>query len=498
MDFRNMDGLWWSSTGRLLLVFAVAILLIVFRLIYNLFLHPLRSFPGPWYATSSIAWHAYHAWAGTQHEAIHALHLKYGAVVRIAPDELSFVEAEAWKDIYGRRPEFPKDVSQTHADDPEHAHLVVLVDPEKHRTLRKILSPAFSDRALHSQEALIDNYAMELIKALGKRGGEPVDMARWYNYTTFDIIGHLAFAESFDCLSGSAYHPWVETIYSSVRLVAWKRMLGRVVPGLVSILQRIVIPSRLRRESKSHWQMVAAKLARRREKKLDYTDFAEHLLQAEQDGVLHPKDLLNNLPMLVVAGSETTASALSGTTYYMLTNPPVYTRLASEIRSQFKDHASVTLPRLSALKYLPAVIEESLRMYPPAPSNHPRVVSPDGGTVCGRFIPGGTLVGVPHWACFRSPHNFARPEEFVPERFLGDDEQFANDKRDALQPFHVGARNCIGRNLAYIEMRLILTRLLLEFDLELLPESRGWENQLVFAIGVKPPLMVKLHPVRKS
>lgn len=152
---------------------------------------------------------------------------------------------------------------------------------------------------------------------------------------------------------------------------------------------------------------------------------------------------------VIDSSAITAASALSGATYYMLTNPQVYTRLVAEIRSQFKDYASVTLPRLSALRYLPAVMEESLRMYPPAPSNHPRVVSAQGGRVCGRFIPGGTLVGVPHWAAFRSPYNFARPEEFLPERFLGEDEQFANDKRDALQPFHVGARNCIGRKYVF-------------------------------------------------
>ncbi|KAI8949266.1 putative cytochrome P450 monooxygenase [Xylaria longipes] len=493
-----MAELWWSSTGRLLLVFAVAILFIASRLVYNRFFHPLRSFPGPWYVNSSIAWWVYHMWAGTLHEAIHELHLKYGPVVRIAPGELSFVEAQAWKDIYGHsvRPEFPKDPSSTYADDPEHAHIVVS-DLEKHRMLRKILSHAFSDRALYGQEAIIGKYAMELIKGLRKQGSDPVDMVRWYTYTTFDIIGHLAFAESFDCLSSSSYHPWVKMISSSVQFMAWTRLLGRLVPGLVPTFLRL-IPRRITREYKANRQLTAAKLARRREKKLDYTDFAEHLLKAEHDGVLHPKDLLTNLPMLVVAGSETTAASLSGATYYMLTNPSVYTRLVAEIRSEFEDHAEITLLRLSALRYLPAVMEESLRIYPPGNSNHPRVVSPQGGTVCGRFVPGGMLVGVPQWACFRSPYNFARPEEFVPERFLGEDGEFANDKRDALQPFQVGPRNCIGRNLANIEMRLILTHLLLEFDLELLPESRGWENQLVFATGVKPPLMVKLHPVRKS
>lgn len=226
--------------------------------------------------------------------------------------------------------------------------------------------------------------------------------------------------------------------------MAWTRSLGRLAPGLVPLLLRF-IPARILREYKANNQLTAAKLGRRKEKTLDYTDFAEHMLKAEREGALDTRDLLSNLPLLVVAGSETTASALSGATYYLLMNPPVYARLVREVRSQFAAHEDVTLPRIGELKYLPAVIDETLRMYPPANSSHPRLLPARGGTICGRFVPGNTLVGVPHWASFRSPLNFVRADEFIPERFLGESAEFARDRRDALQPFHVGPRNCIGR-----------------------------------------------------
>jgi cytochrome P450 len=258
------------------------------------------------------------------------------------------------------------------------------------------------------------------------------------------MIGHLTFAESFDCLSTSDYHPWVDMMFSTIKFMAWTRALGRLVPGLVPAFLRI-IPKQVLREYRANLSMTAAKLARRREKKLDYTDFAEHMLKAEREGVLHTKDLLSNMPLLVVGGSETTASALAGATYYMLINPRVYKRLVNEIRSKFKDHSEITLPRTGELKYLTAVVDEAMRMYPPANNSHPRLVPPGGGTVAGRFLPERTLAGVPHWASFRSSYNFTRPEEFIPERFMGEDEQFATDKREALQPFHLGPRNCIGR-----------------------------------------------------
>ncbi|GAP87551.2 hypothetical protein SAMD00023353_0900110 [Rosellinia necatrix] len=490
-------------TGRLLLAVAVVTLLIAGRLLYNVFLHPLRSYPGPWYATSSILWFLYHMARGTHHEAVHALHLRYGAVVRIAPGELSFVEPGAWRDIYGHgnKPEFIKDPSTTYSEDPEHANILV-APVEKHAKLRRTLAHAFSDRSLHSQEAVMNEYAMLLVKGLGECGSEPVDIVRWYNYMTFDVIGHLAFAESFDCLSTSAYHPWVSLIFSTIRLMAWTRALGRLAPALVPALLRLVPSRRTMREYRANGALTREKLARRRARAPGYVDFAEQLLRSERAGALREADLLSNLPLLVVAGSETTASALAGATYYLLSRPRAYARLAAEVRARFAGHADVTLPRVAELTYLPAVIDETLRLYPPANSNHPRLLPPRGATICGRFVPGGTLVGIGHWACFRSPLNFARPEEFIPERFLGGDEdtagEFANDRREALQPFHVGPRNCIGRNLAQIELRLVLIHLLLAYDLELQPESRGWKKQQVFAAPLKPPLMVKLRPFRKS
>lgn len=92
------------------------------------------------------------------------------------------------------------------------------------------------------------------------------------------------------------------------------------------------------------------------------------------------------------------------------------------------------------------------------------------------------------------------PFSFRPERFLDNADaekegKFAADKKDAMQPFSFGPRNCIGRNLASAEMRVILARLVYNFDLKLAPESKGWmEGQRVFNLWAKPPLMVSLTP----
>jgi cytochrome P450 len=233
-------------------------------------------------------------------------------------------------------------------------------------------------------------------------------------------------------------------IFSTAKFITYTRALGRLAPNYIALLLGL-IPKRIIREHRATWQIVSEKLQRRRETKIDYTDFSTSLINAEQKGTIVAEDLVSNLPVLVVAGSETTATALSGSTYYVLKNPRVYALLKDEIRSNFCNHDEINLSRVNELKYLNAVIDEGLRMYPPANSNHPRVVSHVDAFICGRHVPRGTLVGIPHYGCFRSPFNFADPEEFVPERWLDKSDKYAHDNRDAVQPFHVGPRNCIGR-----------------------------------------------------
>lgn len=98
---------------------------------------------------------------------------------------------------------------------------------------------------------------------------------------------------------------------------------------------------------------------------------------------------------------------------------------------------------------------------------------------------------------YMSEHNFTYPNGYHPERFLGDP-KFAGDKLDVLQPFSVGPDDCIGRNLAYAEMRLILARILFVFDLRIADDSKNWlRGQKIYQLWQKPPLNVHLTPVSR-
>lgn len=111
------------------------------------------------------------------------------------------------------------------------------------------------------------------------------------------------------------------------------------------------------------------------------------------------------------------------------------------------------------------------------------------------------MVGVHALAAAYSEENFHLPNAFVPERWLPTSttdrtSPFYKDARGASQPFSLGPRGCLGKSLAYNEMRVMLARLLWNFDLQLCAESDKWNRQLTYTLWEKPPLMCRLVDIR--
>lgn len=110
-----------------------------------------------------------------------------------------------------------------------------------------------------------------------------------------------------------------------------------------------------------------------------------------------------------------------------------------------------------------------------------------------------TNVSVHQWTLANSPECFVRPTSFVPERWLSPEApEFASDRRSASQPFSLGPRSCIGKNLAYAEMRLILARLLWNFDIAVPNEGQkvmSWASQKTYVLVEKQPFEIRLKYV---
>ncbi|PKY04603.1 cytochrome P450 [Aspergillus campestris IBT 28561] len=473
----------------------------ILYIIYNIYLHPLRSFPGP-FANSATPLPLFRSiLRGTLPHDAKRLHAQYGPAVRIAPNEVTFTDPAAWKEIYGVRPgkpQRPKDLRHVSVG-PNHIPSMLRADDRTHARYRRALAPGFSEGSLQRQEVIVRGYIDLLVERLraataaGEEGSATVDISRWYNYTTFDIIGDLAFGDSFGCLQNSRYHFWVQVLYSHFHNAAWANVLRRIPWG--EKLMRWIIPRKVFEEKQAQNQMTGEKVHARIEKgDNERADFLSHVLKQPVEKGMSEDELISNAYVLIIAGSETTATLLSGVTYYLLTVPGVLETLQKEVRGSFRCEEEITWSAVNQLKYTLAVLNEGLRMYPPAPFGFPRIVE-EGDFICGRWVPGGTSVGVPMLATHRSPRNFKNPDEFIPDRYMGDP-AYEDDKRHAVQAFSLGPRNCLGQNLAYAEMRLILARMIWNFDMELADDSRDWIDQKSFVVWAKGSLHVKLTPVQ--
>ncbi|KAL6158808.1 hypothetical protein ACJBU6_02985 [Exserohilum turcicum] len=478
------------------------------QIVYNIYFHPLARFPGPllWRATRL----AYVVRMNQGKLAFDVLELykKYGPIVRIAPNELAFSDADAWKSIYGHR------VGANHGmEEMDKFHTFYRTkgevlsissgDREYHARLRKQLAFGFSERALREQETMIGRYITLLIKRLREHcvdsdridqatGGpakKDIDIKMWYNWTTFDVIGDLVFGEAFGSLENAKYDPWVEAINGSIRFLGIINGVKHM--GLESLFMWLVKLTNTNRAE--HDRRIMDKLDRRVALQQERPDLIEGLIQKRKEWGLSMHHLSANSSSVLIAGSETTSSMLSGVTYMLLTNPDAYQKVVHEVRTSFNSDEEITLTSVSRLTYMLACLNEAMRSYPPVPFGMPRFVPKGGAKVSGEFIPEDTVVAVWHWATYHNPAHWTDPFTYKPERFLGDP-KYANDRFDVLQPFSMGPRNCIGRHLAYAEMRLVLAQILWNFDMEILEKSRSWIDHLSYVLWDKPPLWVHLTP----
>ena len=320
------------------------------------------------------------------------LHAKYGEVVRISPDELSFITPSAWQDIYASRPQLPKvdkGIFKSHNGVP---NLALNTDTEAHTRQRRVLSHGFSERALREQEDILKHYTDLLIVKLGEqvqsteKGSVTLDIAKWYNYTTFDIIGDLCYNDPFHSLEDSADHPWVEAVFNGVKFGVFLAAFQHFPPA--SDLIERMIPQSMKAKANEHFTWAEQKMARRIESKTDRPDFVSYVLKNnEGENQMSREELDANGTFLILAGSETSALTCSSSTFFFLKTPMVYERLKTEIRDAFKSMDEITVSATAKLPYLHAVITEALRLHPAAPVSVPRIVDRPGVMVSGYELP---------------------------------------------------------------------------------------------------------------
>ena len=312
-------------------------------------------------------------------------------------------------------------------------------------------------------------------------------------------MGDLCFAEPFGCLDQASATEWSTSIVNVFIAATWTqsiRRLSGVGTWLEYLLTKLLIPAKVADWRKTHLDNSREKTIRRlANRDRDHADLMYQILNNQSKSSLSQTEIILNMALFTSAGTDTTATALTGWTYYVCTHPDVYSRLVSDIREALVREDDIKWEKVKKLQYLDATIHEALRLFPPSAASQQRIVPPGGATIDGYYVPAGKTVAVSPWASTRSRLNFHEPDMFRPERWLGDG-NYSNDNLNASLPFGTGPRVCIGRNLAYLEMRLILSHLLWSFDIEL-DRGKYEEKNKVWGLDGKMKPMKVFHSMTK-
>jgi len=217
-------------------------------------------------------------------------------------------------------------------------------------------------------------------------------------------------------------------------------------------------------------------------------DILTLLLQARDDngGAMSDEELHDEIVTLLLAGHETTASAIVWALYWIHYLPEVQQKLRAELDALGPEPNPMAVTQLP---YLTAVCQEALRIYPITPTTFIRALR-EPMTLAGYHFKAGTALMPATYIIHQRPDIYPEPQQFRPERFL--ERQFSSHE---YLPFGGGHRYCIGSALAMMELKLSVATLLADFELTLphsrplLPARRG--------LTMAPPASMALNIKRK-
>lgn len=354
--------------------------------------------------------------------------------------------------------------------------------------MKRSLAPAFSSKALSEQEPSIQHSVDRFVEKIGSLGGSSkgINLTVWYGMVAFDILGEMAFGESFGSMQHGQPHFWQLLISKHLFLITLIDNLRRYSYARWFI--RFILPKYTSSTRKKHLNYSRQRVADRVTNRSARKDFLTKVIEKVDSGEINKEELTAHASTLVIAGGETVATFLAATTFYLCKFPEFQRKLQQELHANFKSYGDISATAALQLPYLQAVINEGLRIYPPGSQGFPRI-SP-GAIVDGKWVPPGVEVYTSAWSVTHDERNFHLPHNFIPSRWL---DSSCTDVKHASQPFSLGPRGCLGRNFANVEISLMLAKLFYTYSLELVDNRLDWEGQSrLHVMWWKPDLNVKI------
>ncbi|KAF5007898.1 hypothetical protein FDECE_5813 [Fusarium decemcellulare] len=465
------------------LLLALAAILLAWRVVYVLYFHPLAKYPGPLLARLTDLYYAYYAWKGDIHLKIYEDHQIYGDFLRYGPNLVLVCSAPGLHDIYGTG-SASSVIKSGHYVPLEHKAPSTFTarDRKDHLRRRRIVSQTLSDKAQRGYKERITRHVNKLCDVLypeSQPAGTwtaPLDMANWCNYLTFDIMSDVVFSAYYNLLGSDRFRYITDMISkSNIRMSVLV-----IIPWLTSFnfdhyCFKASIIARFR-FLKFVIRCVRERVERGKNKGMSIEmpedsvsggaggDVFEALDTAKDSKTgesLRPDELASESITLIVAGSETSSTAIASVLFYVADNKDVYNRVAAEVRSCPDDDS------LPSCTYLRACIDEAMRMSPPNGAVLGReVTAPAGLLVDGSRVGTGCNMGVGIYAIHHDSRYYKDPFVYNPTRWLEDDGSGDSIERAryAFTPFSIGMRSCVGKSLAYHEIATTIGTILRRGD----------------------------------
>ncbi|PGH01942.1 hypothetical protein AJ79_07773 [Helicocarpus griseus UAMH5409] len=449
-------------------------------LLYRAFFHRLRHFPGPFMARlSNIYFTFLSAKDMHRYDELDKLHKKHGDYVRVGPTVLSILDPEAVQAFHGSHSKVSK--GQWHTVLMPRVSLQVERNKREHARRRKIWDMGFSSKALRSYEPRIRYYTEQLVSKIERTLDKPIDMAQWFNYYSFDVMGTMGFNMDSNMVKEGTETYFLKTLHADMKNIGifghlpWLLPFVKATPGL-------------NKEYLNFWKWLDVRVNERIASKPDSPDIFQWLLEDYEKRPKTRQDELNlhgDAYLTVVAGSDTTAATLTNLFFHLACEKRYLKQLQAEL-DQLSDLSS---ENIQSIKFLDALIHETLRLHPAVPSGMQRVTPPEGLQIGKTYIPGDIMVQIPLHSLFRDERNFVHPNDFVPERWLSQPELVKN--AGAFIPFSIGSYSCVGKQFALSEMRMAAAEILYRFDVELAPG----QTQKAFLDGAQDAFTLVTAPL---
>ncbi|KAI0218423.1 hypothetical protein L0F63_005710 [Massospora cicadina] len=419
------------------------------NVIYSILLSPLRHLPSPLIYQLFPTYYHIRLAMGDSPQVIHACFLKYGKVFRVGWDRVLFVDGQAANDMYAtyRFAKSPLYEAFNYYGE----NIISLKVRDVHALRKRIVQNAFTKPSIHNMQSKIIKVGIEPLLAnmhAAANTKAPMDLYHVMHYYVWDVIGILAFGESFMMLKSDTHREAIEWMYSVLQFGLNKLAFP--------ILRHFKSSDGEKLRKFSNW-VIKRYYKRLEEKTTTPTDIIGHFVSSDK---MTLDEILSETFVQLFGATDTVANALTWFFYLVLTHPKVELGLVNELKSHnlFNLGTVLTLDEiLDKLPYFEAVLKETLR-YCPVVATTPMRTAPEGGaTVMGVHLPGGTKVGIPMFSIHRSHLAFDRPDEFLPERWLGN------------------VQTPQRKNLAWAQLHLVCINVLANFKLTLVDPNEGKE-----------------------